>query len=73
MANKIGRVPVREQDPKVRAGKIISAEIRSAPISLIPSTIVTATRSAERILKPSALCPAARQKFSSNVTANILL
>ena len=55
------------------AGKMISADIRSEPTRFIARTIITAIMTAIRKLYPRALLPAATAKFSSNVTAKILL
>ena len=58
---------------ELTAGKIISAEISSAPMTFMPRTIVTAVRTAITVLYKSALSPVAFMKFSSKVTAKILL
>ena len=55
------------------AGKMMSAEISSVPIILIPITIVSAVRSAITVLYTPVLSPVALEKVSSNVTAKILL
>ena len=56
-----------------RLGKIMRLDIRSAPIILIPITTVTAVSTARNPIYNPALVPVALAKFSSNVTANILL
>ncbi len=58
---------------ELTAGKIIRAEIRRAPMTFMPRTIVTAVRTAITVLYKSALIPVAFIKFSSKVTAKILL
>ena len=55
-----------------RAGKIINAEMRSAPTRFIASTITIAVTTAIRMLYALVLVPVADAKFSSNVTVNIL-
>ena len=55
-----------------RAGKMISAEIRSAPTRFIASTITTAVITAIRVLIAFVFVPVADAKFSSKVTAKIL-
>ena len=55
------------------AGKITSAEIRSEPTRFIASTMITAITTAINRLYALALVPVALAKFSSNVTAKILL
>ena len=55
-----------------RAGKMMSAEIRSAPTRFIASTITTAVITAIRVLIALVFVPVADAKFSSNVTVNIL-
>lgn len=57
---------------EVNAGKMIRLEINNAPIIRIPRTIVTAVRTAIKVLYRFALTPVARAKVSSNVIANIL-
>ena len=57
----------------VRAGKIISEEISIEPISLMPSTIVIAVKTAVNILYTLVLIPVAFEKFSSKVIEKILL
>ena len=54
-------------------GKIIRADMSSEPTKFIASTIISAVTTAIRRLYPSAFMPVAFEKFSSNVTANILL
>ena len=54
-------------------GKTIKLEIKSAPIIRMPKTIVTADKNAMSALYTSALIPVALAKFSSKVTAKILL
>ena len=56
-----------------RAGKMISAEISSEPTKFIAITIMTAITTTMRRLYISERTPVAFAKFSSNVTANILL
>ena len=56
-----------------RAGNITRAEISSEPTRFIPNTIITAIITAIRRLNLSVFIPVAFAKFSSNVTANILL
>ncbi len=55
------------------AGKIIKAEINRERTKFIDKTIITAMTIAIRKLYRSALIPVAFAKFSSNVTAKILL
>ena len=55
------------------AGKIISAEISSVPIILIPITIVRAVKSAITVLYTPVLRPVALENVSSKVTAKIRL
>ena len=55
------------------AGKITSAEISSEPTRFIASTITTAMMMAISRLYRSAFVPTALAKFSSKVTAKILL
>ena len=55
------------------AGKIIKAEIKSDPTRFIPRTIIIAITMAIKRLYLSAFTPVAFAKFSSNVTAKILL
>lgn len=55
------------------AGKITSADIRSDPTRFMASTMITAITTAIRVLYLSAPTPVAFEKFSSKVTANILL
>ena len=55
------------------AGKIIRAETRSEPTRFIATTITIAIIVAKKILKILIFVPLAFAKFSSNVTANILL
>lgn len=57
----------------VSAGNIIRLEIRRAPIIRIPRTIVMAVKNAINMLYMLVLTPVACAKFSSKVTANILL
>ena len=54
-------------------GNIISAEINNEPTRLIASTIIIAVITAIIRLYASVFIPVAFEKFSSNVTANILL
>ena len=54
-------------------GNIISAEINNDPTRLMASTIIIAVITAIIRLYMSAFIPVAFEKFSSNVTANILL
>ena len=56
-----------------KAGKITSAEISSDPTRFMARTIITAIITAIRRLYKSALVPTAFAKFSSKVTAKILL
>ena len=56
----------------VSAGKIIRLEISIAPIMRIPSTMVTAVRTANRMWYQPTRTPVALAKFSSKVTANTL-
>ena len=56
-----------------RAGKIINAEISNEPTRFIASTIISAVIIAMRRLYAPELIPVAFEKFSSNVTLNILL
>lgn len=55
------------------AGKIISAEISREPTRFIASTIISAVTTAISRLYRFEFVPVADEKFSSNVTANILL
>ena len=55
------------------AGKIIKAEIRSEPTRFIANTTITAIITAIKRFYFLVLIPVATAKFSSNVTANILL
>ena len=55
-----------------RAGKIIRAEISSAPTSFIASTITTAVTTASKVLYAFVLIPVADANASSKVTAKIL-
>ena len=57
----------------VNGGKTIKLVISNAPIKRIPTTITNAVKNAITILKPSVLVPVALAKFSSKVTAKILL
>ena len=57
----------------VSAGNMIKLEISNVPIIHIPSTIVTAVRTAINVLYKSAFTPVAFANISSNVIANILL
>lgn len=57
----------------VKVGNIITPEIKTAPIILIPTTIVIAVKRDIITLYNSALIPVAFAKFSSNVMAKILL
>ena len=56
----------------VSAGKMIRLEINIAPIICIPNTMVTAVKIERSVLYHPTLTPVALEKFSSNVTANIL-
>ena len=56
-----------------RLGNIIKLDIRSAPIIRIPITTVIAVSTARIILYAPAFVPVAFAKFSSKVTAKILL
>ena len=56
-----------------RAGNTTKADTRSAPTRFIASTITAAIITAIIRLNALTLVPVARAKFSSNVTANILL
>ena len=58
---------------EVTAGNIISPEMSSAPISLMPTAIVTPVSTAITMLQRSASTPVALAKSSSKVTAKILL
>jgi len=58
---------------EVRAGKIIRLDISIVPMILIPTTIVIAVKNAMSILYPFTFVPVAFAKFSSKVTAKILL
>ncbi len=55
------------------AGKIIKADINNEPTRFIAKTIMTAVIIAINKLYKLALTPVALAKFSSKVTANILL
>lgn len=55
------------------AGKIISADTSRAPTRFIARTMITAITIAIRRLNVFTLEPTERAKFSSKVTANILL
>lgn len=55
------------------AGKIIRADTRSEPTNFIAITITTAMTVAIIMLNNSVFVPDAFAKFSSNVTAKILL
>lgn len=55
------------------AGKIISAEISKVPTSFIASTMIMAVMIAISMLYAFAFTPLASAKFSSKVTAKILL
>ena len=55
------------------AGKITNAEINSEPTRFIASTIITAMTTAIKRLYVFAFVPDDLAKFSSNVTAKILL
>ena len=55
------------------AGPITSADINSYPTRFIASTMITAITTAISRLYALALVPVALAKFSSNVTAKILL
>ena len=57
----------------VSAGKMMRLEISIVPIILIPTTIVSAVRSAMSILYAFVFTPDAFAKSLSNVTAKILL
>lgn len=57
----------------VSAGKIIKLEISIVPIILIPTTIVIAVNIAITVLYRFVFTPVAFAKFSSKVTAKILL
>lgn len=56
-----------------KAGKIIKADVSSAPTRFIASTMMTAVITAIKRLYADAFTPVARAKFSSKVTAKILL
>ena len=62
---------LRQRRMLVSAGKMMRLDINSAPIMRIPSTTVTAVRTAIIVLYRSALVPVALAKVSSKVTANI--
>ena len=55
------------------AGKISKADINNVPTRFIARTIITAIIIAINVLYSSVLTPVAFEKFSSKVTANILL
>ena len=55
------------------AGNIIRAETKSEPTRFIATTITIAIIVASIVLNKSIFVPQATAKFSSNVTANILL
>ena len=57
----------------LKAGKMMRADINNEPTRFIAKTIITAVITAMTILYKLALTPVAREKFSSKVTANILL
>ena len=57
----------------LNAGKIINAETSNEPTNFIAKTMITAVIMAMTRLYAPALTPVALAKFSSNVTANILL
>ena len=63
---------LRNSRMAVRAGKITREEISMAPIIRMPSTMVSAVRTAIRVLYRSTFMPVAREKFSSKVTAKSL-
>ena len=55
------------------AGKIINAEIKSVPTRFIASTIITAITLAKIMFTSYVFVTHAKEKFSSNVIAKILL
>ena len=55
------------------AGKMINAEVRSAPTRFMARTMMTAVMTAMNRLYRDASIPVAVAKFSSKVTAKILL
>lgn len=57
----------------VNVGKIINADISSDPTRFMPSTTITAITTEINKLYSSVFVPVAFAKFSSNVTAKILL
>ena len=57
----------------LKAGKIINAEIKRDPTKFIAKTIITAVIIAINKLNRFAFTPVALAKFSSKVTAKILL
>lgn len=57
----------------LNAGKIIKADINNEPTRFIAKTIIIAVTTAINKLYKLALTPVALAKFSSNVTAKILL
>ena len=56
-----------------KAGNIIRAVVKSEPTKFIAKTMTSAVIMAMSILYCPALIPVATEKFSSNVTAKILL
>lgn len=54
-------------------GKIIKLDIKSAPIICIPTTTVTAVKTAISVVYISVFCPIAFEKLSSNVMAKMRL
>ena len=57
----------------LNAGKMIKADINKEPTKFIANTMITAVTTAINKLYKFALTPVPRAKFSSNVTAKILL
>ena len=55
------------------AGKIINAEVSKAPTRFIAKTMIIAVTTAVTVLYKAVFAPVAFAKFSSNVTAKILL
>ena len=53
----------------VSAGKITRLEMSMAPMSRIPSTMVSAVSTASRVLYTPTFTPVAREKLSSKVMA----
>ena len=70
MITDLNFLQIRIED---NAGKIMSAEIKSVPIILIPITIVSAVSKEITVLYTPVLSPVALEKVSSKVTAKILL